>query len=148
MTHRKLTAISKGQMNTSKAKNTMRYMPRVEKVLNTTRWLPAYFWQKMTRALPRVGQRHLIFALADHFEPSIVPGLQGGLAPLGIQQQRLQKWCSTYPIVFDRWRDSSGFPFVHTYFYPAEQYEAALLECLAEHCHAGWGELEIQLHHG
>ena len=122
--------------------------PRLGKVLNTMRWLPAYFWQRMTRKLPKVGRRHLIFALADHFEPSILPGTHGKWTSLEIQQKRVQKWCHAYPALFDTWRDSTGFPFVHTYFYPAEQYEPALLEILAEHCHAGWGEIEIQLHHG
>jgi hypothetical protein len=36
----------------------------------------------------------------------------------------------------------------HTYFYPAEEYDEALVDRLAEHCHAGWGEIEIHLHHG
>jgi hypothetical protein len=37
---------------------------------------------------------------------------------------------------------------VHTYFYPAEQYDEGLVDRLAEHCHAGWGEIGIHLHHG
>ncbi|MFZ0798297.1 MAG: hypothetical protein WAM98_10970, partial [Terriglobales bacterium] len=37
---------------------------------------------------------------------------------------------------------------VHTYFYPAEQYDEGLLDMLADHCHAGWGEVEVHLHHG
>ena len=37
---------------------------------------------------------------------------------------------------------------VHTYFYPAEQYDRGLVDRLALHCHQGWGELEIHLHHG
>jgi hypothetical protein len=36
----------------------------------------------------------------------------------------------------------------HTYFYPAEDYDESLIDRLAEHCHAGWGEIEIHLHHG
>jgi hypothetical protein len=48
----------------------------------------------------------------------------------------------------DPWRDSDGYPFRHTYFYPAEQYEESLLDILAEHCRDGWGEVEIHLHHG
>ena len=42
----------------------------------------------------------------------------------------------------------TGRPFVHTYFYPAEQYDEGLLEVIAQHCHSGWGETEIHLHHG
>src|ERR1700730_13916933 len=135
-------------MNTSERKNTVLEMPRAEKVLNSMRWLPAYVWQRMTRTPPRSGQRHLIFALADHFEPSFLHETPGKWAPRDVQKQRLEKWCCAYPKAFDAWRDSAGFPFVHTYFYPAEQYDHALLERLAEHCHAGWGEIEIQLHHG
>ena len=123
-------------------------IPLAEKALINLRWLPAYGWQRMTRASPRAGQRHLIFALADHFEPSILPETPGKLASRDVQEQRLEKWCRVYPRVFDEWRDSNGFPFVHTYFSPAEQCESALLAGLAEHCHAGWGEIEIQLHHG
>ena len=46
------------------------------------------------------------------------------------------------------WRDSDGRPFVHTYFFPAEQYNHSLIDQLAHHCQAGWGEIEIHLHHG
>lgn len=123
-------------------------MPISDKVSSTIRWLPSHFWQRIARSLPTSGERHLIFALADHFEPSIVPGSGGGFASIDVQRQRLEKWCLTYPSAFGKWRDSAGFPFVHTYFYPAEQSEASLLGRLAEHCHAGWGEIEIQLHHG
>jgi hypothetical protein len=45
-------------------------------------------------------------------------------------------------------RDHDGFPLRHTYFYPAEQYDKDLLDLLAEDCRAGWGEVEIHLHHG
>jgi hypothetical protein len=46
------------------------------------------------------------------------------------------------------WRDEEGQPFRHTYFYPAEEFDEALIDRLAEHCHEGWGEIEIHLHHG
>jgi len=135
-------------MNSSEGTDPVPDMSRAEKVLNSMCWLPAYVWQGMTRTPSRVGQRHLIFALADHFEPSIRPETPREFASRDVQEQRLEKWCRVYPNAFDPWRDSAGFPFVHTYFYPAEQYDRALLERLAEHCHAGWGEIEIQLHHG
>jgi hypothetical protein len=123
-------------------------MSRAEKALNSMSWFPAYVWQRMTRRLSRVGQRHLIFSLADHFEPAILPATPAEPAPRDVQEQRLEKWCRVYPKMFDQWRDSSGFPFVHTYFYPAEQSDPCLVERLAQHCHAGWGEIEVQLHHG
>jgi len=87
-------------------------------------------------------------ALADHFEPAIVPGDGMARAPYSEQERRLERWCREYPKIVDRWRDYDGRPFVHTYFYPAEQYDRGLVGRLADHCHAGWGEVEVHLHHG
>jgi hypothetical protein len=111
------------------------------------RWLPSYLWQRLTQSPPS-GRTHLIFALADHFEPAIVPGGGAERAPYAEQERRLERWCREYPARFEDFRDAEGRPLVHTYFYPAEQYERALIAMLAAHCHSGWGEIEIHLHHG
>ena len=89
-----------------------------------------------------------MIALADHFEPSIVPENGMRRAPYEEQEHRVDFWCREYPRMAGAWRDSEGRPFVHTYFYPAEQYDHRLIQQLAEHCRAGWGEIEIHLHHG
>ena len=55
-------------------------MPRatqLAKALRTLRWLPAYGWQRLVRRPDPARPVHLILALADHFEPSIVPGGAG-----------------------------------------------------------------------
>src|SRR5580658_6651877 len=90
----------------------------------------------------------VIMALTDHFEPAI--DLESGYkrVPRPEQERRLEWWSREYPKAVDRWRDDDGRPFVHTYFYPAEQYDEGLVEMIAEHCHSGWGEIEIHLHHG
>jgi hypothetical protein len=108
--------------------------------------LPGGTWQALRPR--RSGVRHLIVALADHFEPAISP--EGGQKRVSREEQelRLDRWRQEYPKVADHWRDSDGCPFVHTYFYPAEQYDQGLLEILVDHCHSGWGEIEIHLHHG
>jgi hypothetical protein len=90
----------------------------------------------------------LIIALADHFEPAFLPESPSEFAELSEQERRLEEWCRIYPKVFDSLRDSDGFPFRHTYFSPAEQYHKSLIQRLADHCHDGWGEIEIHLHHG
>jgi hypothetical protein len=120
---------------------------RLSKALLTLRWAPRYALQRLVRRPPS-GPCHLIIALADHFEPSINPGRPGEFVPRDVQEQRLERWCREVPRQLDRWRDAEGFPFRHTYFYPAEQYDEGLVERLAEHCRAGWGEVEIHLHHG
>jgi len=122
-------------------------VPLSRKLVYGARWLPSYAWQRFTRRMPR-GEVHLILALADHFEPSIVPGKGLARAPRDQQEQRLERWCRDYPELVRDWRDSEGRPFCHTYFYPAEQYDQTLIARLAEHCRGGWGEIEIHLHHG
>jgi hypothetical protein len=91
---------------------------------------------------------HLMIAVADHFEPAIDPEDGQKRVPLSEQERRLEWWSREYPKAVDAGRDHDGRPFVHTYFYPAEQYDEGLLETIAEHCHSGWGEAEIHLHHG
>jgi len=108
--------------------------------------LPGATWRALG-ASPR-GPVHLVIAMADHFEPAIHP--EGGQlrASRSEQERRLEWWSREYPEVVDRWRDHDGRPFVHTYFYPAEQYDETLLQMFADHCRAGWGEVEVHLHHG
>jgi hypothetical protein len=89
-----------------------------------------------------------MIALADHFEPAIDPENGRTRVPRPEQERRLEWWAREYPEVVDRLRDHDGRPLAHTYFYPAEQYDEGLVEMLADHCHAGWGEVEIHLHHG
>jgi len=118
-----------------------------KKASRSLRWLPSYAWQRITRRSAR-GHTHLIIALADHFEPAIVPHDGRARAPYDEQERRLERWCREYPLAVDAWRDAEGRPFVHTYFYPAEQYDKGLVARLASHCNTGWGEIEVHLHHG
>lgn len=121
---------------------------QVTKVFRSLSWLPAYGWQRFVRRPPRGRPIHLMIALADHFEPSIMPEAPRMYADRGEQERRIERWCREYPKVVDAWRDADGYPFRHTYFYPAEQYDKALIGRLVQHCHDGWGEIEIHLHHG
>lgn len=121
----------------------------VNKAFRSLRWLPAYAWQRCQRGpLPRIGPLHLLISVADHFEPAIIPHNPRAFANLHEQEVRLERWCKEYPKAIGSWRDDDGRPFRHTYFYPVEQYDKGLIEQLADHCRAGWGEIEIQLHHG
>jgi hypothetical protein len=118
-----------------------------QKLAYGSRVFPEYFRQRLTRRVPR-GPLHLMIAMADHFEPSIVPKDGMLRAPYDEQERRLDFWCREYPRLADECRGSDGRPFVHTYFYPAEQYDRRMIQQIAEHCQAGWGEIEIHLHHG
>jgi hypothetical protein len=122
---------------------------QIAKALRSLRWLPTYAWQRGTRSPSRARPVHFMIAVADHFEPSIVPGRAlNTFADRDEQERRLERWCREYPKAVDPWRDSDGVPLRHTYFYPAEQFDEGLIGRLSDHCREGWGEIEIHLHHG
>jgi hypothetical protein len=124
---------------------------QLAKALRSLPWLAAYGARRWVRRPRRRTPytEHLLIALADHFEPAIVPEPPlGRRAPLAEQERRVEAWCREYPGAVGPWRDDDGWPLRHTYFYPAEQYEPSVVGPLAQHCRAGWGEIEIHLHHG
>src|SRR5678816_2408224 len=105
-------------------------------------WLMRYpFWrfQKTLSQLNRSNRpAHLIFVVANHFEPGLgQPALK-----------RVEAWCKLARATGDAVRDHDGTRFRHTNFFPAEQYERALLEMLADLQATGHGEVEVHLHHG
>lgn len=117
-----------------------------KKITYARKVLPGATWRALSA--PVREPVHLIMAVADHFEPAIDPEDGQKRVPRSEQERRLEWWSREYPKAAGRWRDHEGLPFVHTYFYPAEQYDDGLLQILAEHCHSGWGETEVHLHHG
>jgi hypothetical protein len=52
-----------------------------------------------------------------------------------------------YPRLFGSFRDRDGRPPRHSFFFPQEKYEQEHLDALAELCRAGFGEVEVHLHH-
>ena len=106
------------------------------------RWIVPYLMQTGKRRLPRGDEDvHLILCVADHFEP------KGGQATPERAWARVNRWVCEYPRQLGGFRDSDGRPPRHTFFYPIEEYEAAHVDALAKLCQAGFGEVEIHLHH-
>jgi hypothetical protein len=114
----------------------------LDKVRWSLPWLLRYpAWRAgelLSRNHGSEGTRHLVFVVANHFEP--------GLGSEAIA--RLEKWCDLARATGDAIRDHDGTPFRHTNFFPAEQYERPLLEMMSELQADGYGEVEIHLHHG
>lgn len=106
------------------------------------RWLLPYLLSTGKRRPPRFDQPvHLLLAICDHYEPKL------GKAPPNVASERVRRWVEEYPKQFANFKDSDGRSPRHTFFYPIEEYEPEYLEALAGLCRAGYGEVEIHLHH-
>jgi hypothetical protein len=98
--------------------------------------------RQLFTARPRPsGPVHVFLAVTDHFEPAV------GRAPLERQRERVARWSEGLPSFAARHRDGDGRPYQHTFFFPQEEYVAEHLDRLAELREAGWGDVEVHLHH-
>lgn len=115
----------------------------MEKIISTLHWLPHYLWRGCTRNVIRkpARPRHVYFCICDHFEPY----WKGASA--AVARKRIRHWIDEYPKVADRHPDSKGEVLKYSFFYPEEEYRAEDMNALAELCHAGYGEVEIHIHH-
>ena len=105
------------------------------------KWLPGYLGSILRRPRRPDGVRHLIFCLADHFEPvhwEPDPARRG---------PAVRDWLTRYRNWVSGFRDADGHAPQHTFFYPAEDADPESLTPLAEACRTGFGEVEIHLHH-
>lgn len=106
------------------------------------RWLPAYLRERSRyRPIQPDEEVHLILCMCDHFEP------KAGKASFEAGKNRVAAWVEKFPAQFGRFRDSDGRPPRYSYFYPVEDYVPEYLGALAGLCRAGFGEVEIHLHH-
>jgi len=97
-------------------------------------FLPGYVTWTTTAAPAVNGPVHILVLFTDHFEPNR-------------QLSTVTGWMNRYAALASRHRDSQGRPPQHTWFYPAEQYEPAILEALGEGSRRGFGEVEFHFHH-
>ncbi len=86
------------------------------------------------------GPLHFMLLVANHFEPYS----EGRTHRQAVEI--IHRWCAGLEALGVK--DGEGHPFKHTYFFPAEQYHADFLGPLVDHCAAGFGEVEVHLHHG
>src|SRR5262249_23728529 len=101
-----------------------------------------YLLDTPRRHTPRPEEEvHVLLCVVDHFEP------QADSASVALARARVDGWVEAYPRQFRRFRDSDGRPPRHTFFYPMEVYDPDHLHALSALCTAGFGEVEIHLHH-
>ena len=111
------------------------------------RWLPSYLRQTAGDLTARLrgqkyqGHRHLLFAFCDHYEPR----WKGPTPEQALE--RVRRWTEGYPRMAAPFRDADGRPPRHSFFFPGEEYAPEYLDGLARLARAGFGEVELHLHH-
>src|SRR5262249_48112903 len=106
------------------------------------RWLTTYVRERWRRRDPHPQDEvHALIAVCDHYEPK-----QWRPAPEG-SRARVQRWVEDYPRQVGRFRDNDNRKPWPTFFYPVEEYECEYLDMLGEMCRAGFGEVEVHIHH-
>jgi hypothetical protein len=109
---------------------------------NMQRWLPSYFRERERYQPVKLDREiHVLLCMADHYEP------KAGGADVATGMQRVAAWVEKFPQQFGKFKDSDGRPPRYTFFFPAEEYEKEYLDALAQLCKAGFGEVELHLHH-
>jgi len=112
------------------------------KITSTLNWFPYYLSREIGRTIrERVMPKHVYFCVCDHYEP------YWNKADNKTARKRIQRWLDEYPKIADKYRDSNGNRLKWSFFYPEEEYQEDDLNELAVLCRAGYGEVEIHLHH-
>lgn len=106
-------------------------------------WLGPYYFTARPAANSIHDDKpvHVFIAVCDHYEPEWSrPTPTTSIA-------RVQRWVDEYPRLFEQFRDSSGRPPLHTYFFPQDEYKPVYLDMLAELVQRGLGDVDVHLHH-
>ena len=115
------------------------------------RWFAGYLASLLIRPRHVDGERHLLFCVADHFEPFRKRLDRDGNVSGGRDRKDavalVKEWTRAYRRFADGLADADGVPPRHTFFYPAEEYDEECLDVLTEFCAGGFGDVEIHLHH-
>lgn len=87
-------------------------------------------------------EQHVFIAVCDHYEPD------NASPPRHVADDRVARWCREYPQLFGHFEDSRGRAPQHSFFYPQDEYFVPeYLDQLHTLCAAGFGDVEIHLHH-
>jgi hypothetical protein len=105
-------------------------------------WVPAYIRSRHRTPAPSSQQPlHLFIAVCDHYEP------EWASPSTSVAMSRVEAWVTQYPKLFSQFADSRGKPPQHSFFFPQDHYQPQYLDALRGLCEAGYGDVEIHLHH-
>jgi hypothetical protein len=104
-------------------------------------WLWPYLADRLSKGLRFNAPRRVWLMIADHFEPF------RGTRDEAVARSRVAPWRQHWPEIAQRHRDSTGRPAQYSFFYPQEEYHPEFIEQLAEMVRAGYGDVEVHIHH-
>lgn len=102
-----------------------------------------YWMQRRAKHRNINGPIHLVFCNVDHYEP----GGAGGVDK-ATEIARVDRLLDRYPALADRHVDSDRKVACRTWFFPPHDHRHGSLKKLVSLCAAGYGEIELHLHHG
>lgn len=108
---------------------------------NVQIWIFEYIRQHLSPKPSNLRPVHVIFAIADHFEP------RWGKANKNKELERVDKWISKYEPIVERHCAGDGKIPQYTFFYPIDEYTPEVFEKITQFCEKGFGEIEVHLHH-
>jgi len=107
------------------------------------RWIGSYYFptdREVPVDLPD-EPIDVFIAICDHYEP------QRGNLPKPQALELVNRWCREYPKQFKELVDVTGRPPQQTFFFPQDEYQPEYLDALRGLCEAGFGDVDIHLHH-
>lgn len=108
---------------------------------NALVWIGSYLRSAFRPSARVEDTKHVLFCFVDHFEP------QWHRPTREVEDERVRRWCTEYPAMAGQFRDADGVHPQHSFFYPEEEYREEHLNELMDMCRAGYGEVEVHLHH-
>jgi hypothetical protein len=103
-------------------------------------WLPGYIRARLAN-WRRAPAGRVWVAIADHWEP------YRGQASDETARERAGLWFRHWPEIAARHADATGRPPQYTFYYPQEEYQAEILDGVAELCRRGIADTDIHIHH-
>lgn len=105
-------------------------------------WIGSYTRQRLRRNNSGDDRPlHVFLAVGDHYEP------EWGQPARSEAIERVEQWCQRYPQQLSAVRDDVDVPPQHTFFFPQDQYAPEYLDRLKRLCEAGYGDVDVHLHH-